>query len=117
MPRERRKPAEDLEPPAGLSEKSCRIWKELVPARGVSPGRLILLAVALRALDRADQAAEIVEREGMVTVTKTTGLSHAHPALKVERDARQQFLQAWSKLSLAWDVEADGGMTPWPGNG
>jgi hypothetical protein len=59
-------------------------------------------------LDRADSARRIVEREGLTTTTKATGAVHVHPLVRVEREARQQFLAAWQALSLTWSAELDG---------
>lgn len=67
----------------------------------------MLLQVALEALDRADQARAIVDREGLTTTTETTGAVHVHPALKIEKDARADFMRAWDKLFLHWDPEVD----------
>jgi phage terminase small subunit len=100
-------------PPAGLSERSQQLWKELVPSRCRSLGRLTMLAEALRVLDLADQAHEIVKAQGMVTTTKRSGVSHINPALKAERELRQQFLRTWETLGLQWDASVDG-RTNWP---
>jgi P27 family predicted phage terminase small subunit len=103
-----RKPAENLDPPEHLSEKSKSLWRELVPARAKSPGRIALLAVALEAKDRADEARELVKSEGMISQKEGSKMLHVHPALKIEKDARSQFLSAWNQLSLCWDGMVDG---------
>lgn len=51
-------------PPDGLSERGKALWRQVVPDRGRSPGRLAMIGEALKALDRADQAAAIVDAEG-----------------------------------------------------
>jgi phage terminase small subunit len=66
-----------------------------------------MLRAALEAMDRADQAREVVEREGMTTTTKTTGAVHVHPLLKIEREARHQFTNLW--CSLGFNREANQG--------
>jgi len=98
-----RKPAYD--PPGGLSERSQSLWRQIVPASGRSPGRLALLGEALRALDRVDQARAIIDVEGMTFTTESTGAVHVHPALRIEKDSRAQFLQAWNTLNLHWSFE------------
>lgn len=95
-------------PPAHLSQRAQGLWREIVPRRAVSPERLVLLQVALEALDRADAATEVIERQGMVTTTKTTGAVHVHPLVKVERESRQLFARCWSEMGLSWSVELDG---------
>jgi phage terminase small subunit len=103
-----RKPAKNLDPPEHLSEPSKSLWRELVPARALSPGRVALLTVALEAKDRADQARKLVNSEGMISQKEGSKMIHVHPALKIEKDARAQFLSAWNQLSLCWDGQVDG---------
>jgi phage terminase small subunit len=67
----------------------------------------------LEASDRADQAAEVVAREGMTSKTETTGAIHVHPLVKVERESRQLFARIWKQLGLDWASDRDA--TPWPG--
>ncbi|MGI6417829.1 MAG: hypothetical protein ACOX1P_19425 [Thermoguttaceae bacterium] len=55
---------------------------------------------ALSALDRSDQARETVNREGLTSVTKSTGATHINPAAKVEREARAQALRTFEVLGL-----------------
>jgi len=94
--------------PPSLSERSSRLWTEIVRDRVWSPGRLTLFEQALLALDRAEEAKALVDAEGLTTTTKTTGAVHVHPALKIEKDARGQFLQAWGALCLNFDPMVDG---------
>jgi hypothetical protein len=79
-----------------------------VPSRAVSAGRRALIEEALRALDRADQMREVVDRDGPVTVNKTTGMTHVHPACKLEREARQAFSRLWTTMHLEWSTDEDG---------
>jgi hypothetical protein len=53
-------------------------------------------------LDRADQARELVDAEGMVTNEDGANMGHAHPALRVKKDARAHFMRGWSKFNLNW---------------
>jgi P27 family predicted phage terminase small subunit len=101
------KPEDLPEAPEHLSERSKRIWIELVGTRALSVGRLTALQVALESLDRADEAREVVNQEGLTNKTKTTGTVHLHPLLKVEKDARSQFFRIWNQLGLAWDYQID----------
>ena len=94
--------------PRHLSGRAKQLWAALVPHRARSPERLALLQTALEALDRADQARLLVARQGLTTVTKTTGAVHLNPLLKVERDNRQLFTKIWGELSFDWDREIDG---------
>ena len=96
------------EPPAHLSERAKALWKQIVPARGWSPGRLVLLQTALESLDRADEARSAVQAAGLTTVTARTGVIHVNPLVKIEREARGQFLATWGQLRLGFDVVRDG---------
>lgn len=96
------------EPPAHLSGRAKGLWSELVGTRVRSPGRVALFQAALEALDRADEARATVTTEGMVSITKTSGVVHMHPLLRVEREARGQFAKIWSDLRLTWDHSIDG---------
>lgn len=97
-----------LPPPEHLSENSKELWRSLVPSTARSPGRLTLMRVALEALDRADQAREILASESLTTRTEGTGAIHINPLVKVEKEARQQFVRCWANLHLEWDRELDG---------
>ena len=98
----------NLDPPEHLSDSAKRLWSEIVPGRAKSPGRLALLTVALEARDRADEARELIKTGGMISQEEGAKMAHVHPALKIEKDARSQFLSAWNQLSLSWDMRIDG---------
>ena len=103
-------------PPEQLSERSQQLWKDIVVTKRkniISPGRVVLLEQALTALDRADEAAEIVRKEGMVTKTTTTGAVHVHPMVKVERENRGLFAKLWRQLRLDFDLQVDGKVVGW----
>ena len=95
-------------PPPHLSARAKQLWAALVPHQSRSPARLALLQTALEALDRANQARLLITRQGLTTVTKTTGAVHLNPLLKVERENRQLFTKIRCELSLEWDREIDG---------
>lgn len=97
-----------IKPPKHLSARSKKLWDELVPARAKSPERQALLQTALEALDRADQAREILDREGLTTKNETTGVVHVHPLVRAEKDARKLFVRIWDQLSLEWRYDIDG---------
>ena len=79
------------DPPADLSETSKALWRDVVGNRVNSKERMALLHQSLLALDRAEEAAEIVKKQGMVIVTETSGAYHLHPCLKVECENRALF--------------------------
>ena len=95
-------------PPDGLSERAQELWRQVVPKHAVSAGRLALIEQALHALDRADEAAALVDAEGLTKTTEATGAVHVHPAQKVERESRQLFSKLWISMGLGWSSQEDG---------
>jgi len=97
------------EPPEHLSERSKHLWREIAPNEARTIERQTLFQAALECLDRADEARRIVQEEGLTTKTATTGAVHIHPAVRVEREARAQFVKIWSGvLNLQWNGEIKG---------
>jgi hypothetical protein len=95
-------------PPAGLSEASEALWRDLVPSRGKSAARRALIAEALRARDRADEFRALIATQGATTTTKTTGALHLNPLVKAEQEARGMFARILLGLHLEWDPSLDG---------
>ena len=86
--------------PSHLSARAAALWASVVAA-DTHPARLALIQTALEALDRADQAREQLARDGLLSApSRETGFVHVHPAVKVEKDARQQFAAIWSSLGM-----------------
>ena len=89
--------------PAHLSERSRELWSEVVAEKAATAGRRAQLLVGLEALDRAGQARERLNAEGLTTTTKSTGTIHVHPLVKVEKEAHAQFLLVCQTLGLGWE--------------
>jgi hypothetical protein len=101
---------EPLAAPPGLSQQANAIWREETASRTRSPGRLALLEQCLRALDRSAALRARLEVEGDVFVTKTTGVSHPSPLVKLELAERSTFMKLATALSLNWNnYGGDGG--------
>ena len=64
------------------------------------PVALAGLQEALTALDGADEAGKIVEREGMVLVSERSGAKKPHPAIAVQRMYLATFRQLMAALKL-----------------
>jgi P27 family predicted phage terminase small subunit len=86
--------------PPHLSARARALWESIVPKRLKAPQTLALLRAALEALDRADLAAEAIERDGLLLRKEGGVMSHVNPACKVEKDARAQFASIWKELGL-----------------
>ena len=95
------------QPPSHLSEDAQAIWRGVIH-RAQSPGRRVFVLQALEAWDRADQARRQIASEGLTTTTKSTGVVHVHPLVKVERDNRALFARLWKKLAFHFDPQVDG---------
>lgn len=95
------------QPPGHLSENAQAIWRAVID-QAESPGRRVFLLQALEAWDRADQARRQIGSEGLTTTTKSTGVVHVHPLVKVERDNRTLFARLWGKLAFHFNPAIDG---------
>ncbi len=63
-------------------------------------GRLAVLESALLALDGAEAAHDLIQAEGSVVFTASTGAAHINPRVRVERDARAAFARLFDQLGL-----------------
>ncbi len=95
--------------PAHLSAEAKAIWREVITR--CNPNSTALLKVACEAYDRLQQARREVARDGLTLVTPT-GYRQEHPALKVEKEARSGFLQAWRILARGMTSSQDIGRPP-----
>jgi hypothetical protein len=90
-------------PPEEISGESKELWASVVPCRAESPEKLEIVCQALKAKDRAEECSKIIEKEGLQVTTVKSGMNHAHPLIKVEKENRQLFLKAWSRLGFDKD--------------
>ena|ERR1700733_15897934 len=95
-------------PPKHLSARAKQLWRELGPKHARSLQRRTLFQVALEALSTADSARLLIDKEGLISKTASTGALHVHPAAKLERESRQQFARLWDVLNLRFDAAIDG---------
>jgi len=102
-------PPDPVPPPAGLSDRSCELWRQIVPAV-ISPSRAALLEEALRVRDRLQEVRAILATENLTVMTERTKAVHVHPLLKVETELRRQFASIWGQLSLQYRGEIDGSL-------
>lgn len=89
-----------IPPPKGLTPAARAWWKRLHRDFDLEDsGAQFLLEQALRAFDRMNEAAALVERHG-VAVADRFGQLRANPAVAAERDARAAMLGALKQLNL-----------------
>jgi P27 family predicted phage terminase small subunit len=87
-------------PPAHLGEPERLIWAGVFADFKLEVGvSIAVLTTALEAHQRAREAREAIEVDGM-TVIGRDGQAKAHPLLAVERDARQAWLSGIRALGL-----------------
>ena len=86
-----------------LSKESQKIWTELTDKKFKTTGQKEFLRVGLQARDRATEAGEILKKEGMITKTGRSQMQHAHPAIKIEKEAWATVLKVFRALNLQYD--------------
>ena len=97
-----------FDPPSALSKAAKIWWRRLYSEYDLQDeGAAFLLESALRAFDRMNQAAELVEQHGVCTLDRYKQLK-PNPAVAAERDARAAMLQAFKALNLDVMPSRDG---------
>ncbi len=86
-------------PPSHLSNASKRWWKEVVATYALEPHHLKLLQLAAESWDRCQQGRRAIGIEGPF-VADRYGARAPHPAIRVERDSRQDFARLLRQLDL-----------------
>jgi P27 family predicted phage terminase small subunit len=92
-------PPNQTKPPAHLGKVEQEIWQHVLAGYEQTAVANDVLIVTLEAHQRARQARETVDREGM-TVIGRDGQTKVHPLLAVERDARQAFFAGIKALGI-----------------
>jgi P27 family predicted phage terminase small subunit len=88
-----------IAPPAHLSPSARQWWETTVEAYVLHEHHLRLLQLACEAWDRAQEARERLNREGLIVQGAEGGLK-AHPAVGIERDARLAVARLVRELDL-----------------
>ena len=91
--------------PAHLERPERELWKQIISQYQIhDAGGKKILEIALFAHQRARQARELIDEEGMVFLDRFQQ-KKCHPLCSVERDARAQFLSALKLLNLEIPTE------------
>jgi len=85
-------------PPPDLEERFQNLWMEHI--HRMNPGKMITFEACLYALQRAEQARRMVDRQGLTLTTKKSGMRHINPLLRVEKENRDMGLKLWRMLGL-----------------
>jgi phage terminase small subunit len=87
-------------PPSGLSPAAKVWWKRLNDEFDLEDaGAAFLLESALRAFDRMNEAAALIDKHGVCIKDRYEQLK-PNPAVAAERDARAAMLGAFKQLNL-----------------
>lgn len=90
-----------MRPPKHLSSIARKLWRDTCAAHTViDPNQFALLRAACESFDRANEAREILAREGLTIRDRFQQLK-AHPAASIERDARASMIQAFRALGFS----------------
>src|SRR5450759_2200735 len=86
--------------PAHLGPAGRRLWRRVHAEYRIDEGHAVeLLRMACEAVDRCEQAREMVEREGL-TVEGRFGGQMVHPAVTIERDSAIRASRLLRELGL-----------------
>jgi P27 family predicted phage terminase small subunit len=88
-----------MTPPKHLSAAMRSWWQSVTKSFALEPHHLLLLERACCAWDRAEQAREILARDGLIVAGREGG-SRPHPAVAIARDAEVNFCRVLRELDL-----------------
>ena len=86
-------------PPAHLGRPGRRLWKSVTGEFALAPHQLELLRLAAEATDRADEARQLLDEQGL-TFHDRAGLPRSRPEVAVERDSRLAVARLLRELAL-----------------
>ena len=90
--------------PKNIRPEAKELWKDIHTDFDLDPAGYHLLTVAVISLSRFHRAREIIDDEGEAYKT-SSGQRKKHPAVEVEKNARQGFLAAMKALNLDYGDE------------
>ena len=95
------KPQTKIRPPRHLKRCTRRWMQTILQEYDFDPadGSVAKLILAAEALDRSNEARELVSKEGL-TVTDRFGQQKPHPAVSVQRDFSALFARLMRELNL-----------------
>ena len=85
-----------------LSEEAKEMFKFHVPENVKTPSQIAILITALEAMDRGSKARGLIDRDGLVIVSKRSGLPRRNPAIPIEQEAKKTMLKGFKMLGLEW---------------
>jgi P27 family predicted phage terminase small subunit len=100
-------------PPERLSQSAADLWRSTIDRFELEPHHLRLLELLCRAWDRAEEARQRLDEEGLTVATRDGGM-RAHPLCSVERDARLAVCRILRELDLDLEMPASTRVGPPP---
>ena len=88
--------------PRHLSKPAAQLFLAVSRSFAMEPHDLAVLAKALEAWDRAEQARVRIDADRLM-VTSRPGEQKPHPLLGIERDSRAAFLAGMRRLNLDYE--------------
>jgi len=105
---------EPVEPPEDLPQPGKDMWMEVLPVLARYGGLRSVDLPALKSMCRmwatAELAAEVLNEQGYFTAG-STGQMVAHPAVRLEMDARNAFLRHAAEFGLTWIARSKLGLS------
>ena len=97
-------------PPSGLSQAALEVWQRFVAAyprrfAGSNLPELTTLEILVRAVERRDQARDLIDRDGIL-LEGVRGGQRVHPLVRVEHTAAAAVLKALQTLQLEAEESA-----------
>jgi P27 family predicted phage terminase small subunit len=97
--------------PRHLQPATRRWWSTVIGEWTLDQHHVRLLTLAATAWDRAQQAREMIERDGLAVKTRDAGLK-LHPACRVEQASMIAFARLLRELDLDVEPPADARRPP-----
>jgi len=91
--------------PKHLTAAGRKLWREIADEIEIDRAASLLLTTLCEQFDRAQQAREILRKDGIITQDRFKQ-DKPHPACAIERDATAAMMRAWRLLGF--DQEAPG---------
>jgi P27 family predicted phage terminase small subunit len=88
----------------GLRGRAVTLWREVQMQWALDPAGLELLRLACEAMSRAEECADVVNREG-ASFRDKWGQPKAHPIALLERDHRAQAARHLAALGVSLEAE------------
>lgn len=105
---------EPVKPPDDLPEEGKALWIEVLPTLARYGGLRSVDLPALKSMcalwARAERAAAVLNKQGYFT-QGSTGQMVAHPAVKMEMEARTAFLRHAEQFGLTWIARSKLGLS------